>query len=210
MEDQNQPKISMPEIILLVMFALLADALNWIPIINIFVSAVSSMSFQLYFFMKGVKKAKYSLVGNLLEFIPFLSILPAVTAGVVATIISERLSETKLGSLTSKSTGNKRIGDKRLKGDRDFRGERERALHELSGKNREIELGRIRKQESGELSGRALYSRKARIEEKEQDKIKKEAEKRAERKYRPGYEPEALAKEERERQKIEEQEMGRR
>jgi hypothetical protein len=86
-------KLSSIDIIILVTSALLADVLNAIPFLNIVVAAVSTCFFQLYFFMKGVKKAKYSLVGNVAEFIPGLSVLPAVTAGVIATIIANRAEE---------------------------------------------------------------------------------------------------------------------
>lgn len=165
------------------------------------------MGFQLYFFMKGVKKvSKYSLAGNLFEFIPFLSFLPAVTAGVVATIISERISATRLGKIAESVTVSKKVH--LGAGQQDFRAQRLRALYQSSGRERERKLGHIRKQEAGELGGRALYGRRARVEEREYWEIRKEAEKRAERKYRPGWEPEALAKEEKERQKIEKERNG--
>lgn len=85
----NQPKISESEAYFLVCFALLADAVNWIPLGNFFVTAISLPAFQLYFKMKGVNGA-WSFGGNLIEFIPVISAMPAVTAGVVVTIILDR------------------------------------------------------------------------------------------------------------------------
>ena len=90
-------KISMVEGFLLVVFALIADAINWIPILNWIVTIVTLPSFQIYFMIKGVK-GYYNLAGNVIELIPLLSWLPAVTAGVVATIIADRIASSKMGT----------------------------------------------------------------------------------------------------------------
>lgn len=87
-------KLSNINITVLVISALFFDLLSAIPFFNIVVSAISTFSFQTYFFMKDVKKSHYSLIGNLIEFIPGLSsILPAVTAGVIMTITANRVEE---------------------------------------------------------------------------------------------------------------------
>ena len=85
----NQPKISLPEAFFLVSFALIADLINWIPYINFVVTAMTLPAFQLYFYFKGINGV-FSLAGNLIDAIPFASIVPSVTAGVLATIIMDR------------------------------------------------------------------------------------------------------------------------
>ncbi len=86
---------------MLVMIALLFDLLNWIPIINWLVGIFSFLGFGLYFFARGIKQ-KYNIMGNLFEFLPFLSFLPAVTAGVVATIISNNIAAKVSEKVTKK------------------------------------------------------------------------------------------------------------
>ena len=86
-------RLSIIDSIILVTIALFFDLLSIIPFLNIITSAISTFSFQVYFYLKGVKKAQYSLIGNLVEFIPILSILPAVTLGVVVTIVIDRNRE---------------------------------------------------------------------------------------------------------------------
>lgn len=100
----NQPKISGPEAYLLVAFALLADAINWIPVVNWFVTAITLPAFQIYFMMKGVRGIA-NIAGNLVELVPFLSFLPGVTAGVIATIIIDRVAASKLGAAALKTAG---------------------------------------------------------------------------------------------------------
>lgn len=80
-----EPKISTAEAILLIFFALIADAINWIPILNIISAIITFVITQLYFRMKGVK-ATWNLVMELPEFIPVISVLPLTTAGVAITI----------------------------------------------------------------------------------------------------------------------------
>lgn len=91
---ENQPKISTTEAYYLIVFAIIADLINWIPIVNFLVTAVTLPGFQFYFKIKGVKGI-YSLAGNLAELIPVVSILPAITAGVITTIIVDRVSARK-------------------------------------------------------------------------------------------------------------------
>lgn len=96
MNNKVEPKISMPEAYFLIAFAVIADLINWIPVINWLVTLITLPGFQFYFAMKGVKGA-YSLGGNLIEMVPGLSILPGITAGIIATIMIDRLEATKLG-----------------------------------------------------------------------------------------------------------------
>jgi len=91
------PKISLGEAFFLVAFAIIADLINWIPVINWVATAVTFPAYQLYFYMRGLKGA-YALGGNIIELIPAISVLPAITAGVVATIIANRTKSSVLGS----------------------------------------------------------------------------------------------------------------
>jgi hypothetical protein len=91
---EGEPKISTVEAILLVLIALLADAINWIPVVNWVVTLITLPAFQLYFILKKVR-GLYALAGNLIEFIPILSILPGVTAGVVGVILLDRATAKK-------------------------------------------------------------------------------------------------------------------
>lgn len=88
-EQKTEPKISMAEGTILVIFAVLADLVNWIPVLNVLVSFGTLGFFQLYFLMKGVRGI-WSFAGNLMEFFPVVSLLPAVTGGVLATLWLDR------------------------------------------------------------------------------------------------------------------------
>lgn len=88
---EAEPKISGGEIYFLLAFALLADAVNWAPIVNWIVTMVTLPGYQFYFKMRGVNGA-WSLGGNLIELIPLVSMLPAVTAGVLATILFDHFA----------------------------------------------------------------------------------------------------------------------
>ena len=93
----NQPKISLIEAFFLLAFALISDLINWIPIINIFVTIGTLPAFWFYFTLKGVKN-RANLVGNLIEFVPALSVLPAITAGILLTIIFDRLEAKRINA----------------------------------------------------------------------------------------------------------------
>jgi hypothetical protein len=84
-----QPKISTPEAILLIFFAIIADLISLIPFINILSAIVTFFITQFYFRMKGLKTG-VNMVMQLLEFIPILSVLPMATVGVVAVIVIDR------------------------------------------------------------------------------------------------------------------------
>ncbi len=91
MEEEIKPRLSGTEAYFLIAFALIADLINWIPVINIITTVVTAAFFQFYFFIRKVKGAQWSLIGNIIEFIPVASVLPAITAGVVGTIIADRI-----------------------------------------------------------------------------------------------------------------------
>lgn len=81
-----EPKISTAEAILLIIFALIADVINLIPLINILATVITFTLTQLYFRMKGIK-ATFNMVMQFLEFIPVISALPLTTVGVIVVII---------------------------------------------------------------------------------------------------------------------------
>lgn len=85
----HEPKISNVEVFFLLVLALIADLLSIIPIVNIIVGIFALIIGQFYYRVKGVKP-HYALVGNLIEFIPFLSILPTYIASTAATIYFDR------------------------------------------------------------------------------------------------------------------------
>lgn len=95
--EQRQPKISITEAYFLIVFAILADLINWIPILNWAVTIITLPSYQLYFYIKRMRGI-HSLIGNLIELIPVLSVLPGITTGIVIAIIIDRMESTKLGS----------------------------------------------------------------------------------------------------------------
>ncbi len=93
MEEEIKPKLSGVEIFFLVSFALIADLFNFLLVwvfLDWVVSILATGIFQLYFFIRGVKGKKYSLIGNVIDAIPFLSVLPAITGGVIGTVIADR------------------------------------------------------------------------------------------------------------------------
>ncbi len=104
-DTESEKKFTYAEILFLMMFAIGADIANVFPILNIFVTIVTLFVTQIYFKFKGVKSG-FNLVMQLLEFIPFLSIIPMMTMGVLVTIImanNPRLDE-KVQKATSVAT----------------------------------------------------------------------------------------------------------
>src|SRR3989344_6893565 len=93
---KNKSKILPMEAYFLIAFAVIADLINWIPVVNWVVTLITLPAFQLYFYLKGMRGI-YSLVGNVIELVPVLSILPGVTTGIVLAIVFEKLEETSIG-----------------------------------------------------------------------------------------------------------------
>ncbi|OGY68006.1 MAG: hypothetical protein A3I24_02980 [Candidatus Harrisonbacteria bacterium RIFCSPLOWO2_02_FULL_41_13b] len=117
---KNKSKILPMEAYFLIAFAVIADLINWIPVVNWFVTLITLPAYQLYFYLKGMRGI-YSLGGNIIEFIPGVSVLPGITIGVVLAIIFERLEKTKVGGkilkpvekiVSAKSGTPKNIGQK--------------------------------------------------------------------------------------------------
>jgi hypothetical protein len=93
----SKPKISLAEAYLLIAFAIISDLINWIPVVNWIVTLVTLPGFQLYFYLRGVK-GYAALAGNIIELIPFLSVLPCITVGVILVILIDRAATTRLGA----------------------------------------------------------------------------------------------------------------
>ena len=103
-----QNKISTAEAILLIMVGLVADLINWVPIVNWVVAIFMFPITQIYFRMKGIR-SNYSLISNLIELIPIVSVLPAYTIAMVATIYVDRHPELleKVSKMAAAKTVNK-------------------------------------------------------------------------------------------------------
>lgn len=84
----HQPKLSPIEAFIFIFVSVIADLLNWIPIVNWIVGISMSLSL-LYLKIKGVLPVA-NLLAYLAEFIPFVSILPMYTTGAIATVIIDR------------------------------------------------------------------------------------------------------------------------
>lgn len=83
---EQTPKFLTVEIFFLVALGLVADAVSIVPYVNILSSLIALIVTQWWFRRKGVK-ANYALVGNLIDAIPIISVLPALTVTIVAVII---------------------------------------------------------------------------------------------------------------------------
>lgn len=86
---ENQPKISTPEAILILMVTVIADLISIIPLVNWLASAVMFPVTQFYLRLKGIK-GTYMMIGNVIELIPILSALPAYTTAMAITIYVDR------------------------------------------------------------------------------------------------------------------------
>jgi len=97
----NKPKIQAVEIYLLLVFAILLDAINAIRGLNIPIAALSLPCF--YFYFKSKKVPAYpEVIAQIIEFIPGLSAIPATTAGVIVCIILDRMIASKMGRVALK------------------------------------------------------------------------------------------------------------
>jgi hypothetical protein len=97
--NEEEPKFSLVEIILLLMIAIPADILepivafiSPIPVVGLialmamwFVDLIVFFIIQFWLIMKGVK-GLWALSANLLEMIPYINALPLRTIGLLATI----------------------------------------------------------------------------------------------------------------------------
>src|SRR3989338_904760 len=90
--EENQPKISIAELILLLRAALIFDFITWIPFLGTAVNFFATGIFWLIFWLKGIRLATVkSLAPGILEFIPLLNIIPFWTAMVIIAYIMEEV-----------------------------------------------------------------------------------------------------------------------
>ena len=89
----EQPKISLPEIIIMTMLSLLSELLDIIVL-----GWVIGFPLQLWLFFKGgefsFKKQGPSLIGNVVELIPFLNWLPIRTTALLISVYKINHPET--------------------------------------------------------------------------------------------------------------------
>lgn len=88
--SKHEPKISLPEALLIVEYVMIADVIGVILVFvgldDFFILDVLTFPVtQIYFRMKGVR-AGYDLGAGLLEMIPYVGALPIKTLGVMMTI----------------------------------------------------------------------------------------------------------------------------
>jgi len=94
----HEPKISLVEAFLLVMYVGFTDLIGMVLVLfaldDFFILDVLTFPVtQIYFRMKGVSKAGYDVTANLLEIVPYLGALPIRTVGVLAVIWVDRHPE---------------------------------------------------------------------------------------------------------------------
>ncbi len=89
---QHEPKISLPEALLVLEFVLIIDVVGLLlalvgvgEVVNTILDIATFPVTQIYFRMKGVR-AGYDLAAGLLELIPVVNALPLRTIGVLVTI----------------------------------------------------------------------------------------------------------------------------
>jgi len=87
------------EYIILMMFSIFADLINWIPGVNI-IATIITYGVVLYFWFRGVPIGP-SLVGNSLELIPGLSVAPLLSVAVGMTIYRDHNPESVISRITA-------------------------------------------------------------------------------------------------------------
>lgn len=109
--EENQPKISIAELILLLLAAIIFDFITWIPFLGTAVNFFATGLFWLIFWLKGIRFSSVkSFVPGILEFIPLLNIIPFWTAMVIVAYIMEEVEARtailqKVGQATGKVGG---------------------------------------------------------------------------------------------------------
>lgn len=92
--ENYQPKISLIEMFLLIIWGVIIDIIGLILVLfaldDFFILDLFGIVTQFYFRMKGVNGAAYDLAGSVLEFIPYIGALPLKTAGIVTVIWVDR------------------------------------------------------------------------------------------------------------------------
>lgn len=99
--EENQPKISTGEWVLLLLAAVMFDLITWIPFLGTAVNFFAIGIFWLIFFLKGthlgiIKKILNFFVPGFIEFIPLINIFPAWTASIIVAYLIVKAEE-KIG-----------------------------------------------------------------------------------------------------------------
>lgn len=90
--EENQPKISIAELILLLLAALIFDFITWIPFLGTAVNFFATGIFWLIFWLKGIRLATVkALAPGILELIPLLNLIPFWTTMVIVAYIMEEI-----------------------------------------------------------------------------------------------------------------------
>jgi len=113
MEEKHKKRIGNLTFGLMVALAIILDIISIIPGANIIVDIVAALVFGLWFMLRGVgfvnpRRFSVGIIAIIIELVPFLSILPGITAGVVITILSVR-TEDRLGIHIPSPTGKKLV-----------------------------------------------------------------------------------------------------
>lgn len=95
-DEEDVPKISLPEGIIMVMISLVAEGMDIVGSLTVFLTPLSWFSdltnlaiIQIWLIMKGgigFRKQAVALTGNLIEIIPVLDVLPIRTAALLVAI----------------------------------------------------------------------------------------------------------------------------
>jgi len=90
-QKKSGPKLSVTECFILLLFGIVSDLINLIPFVNILVTLFVTPVIALYFRMKKLPVGA-SVVAGIIELIPGLSVIPAITFGIIITILIDRFA----------------------------------------------------------------------------------------------------------------------
>jgi hypothetical protein len=102
MEENEKPekkhRIGNGEIVMLLVFALIFDLISLIPFVNIAVVIVAQSLMALFFSMHGVnvlskRRAIPYILGWIIEIIPAISAIPAITIETIIMIVLTRIED---------------------------------------------------------------------------------------------------------------------
>ncbi len=95
--ETSAPKTNLVEILIIMSILIIADLLNWIPILNIILAILTLGITQLYFKKKGLK-TNTNLILEIGEFVPIISVLPLASLGAAITFWIDHHPKSKIAS----------------------------------------------------------------------------------------------------------------
>lgn len=108
--EENQPKISIAELILLLLAAIIFDFITWIPFLGTAVNLFATGLFWLIFWLKGIRLATVkALAPGIIELIPLLNLIPFWTTMVIVAYILEEV-EARLAIAQKISQAAEKVG----------------------------------------------------------------------------------------------------